>query len=448
MSRGVRVAVRLGLALGACVLLAASSVLLALASVGVFATARDAWTTELSVGGVRLRVNVIGLVRLATLPGVAHLLDGHAMQTPGGMLRFARDGSGIRATCAPCRIQHPDLATGPVHVRALALDVQRDGDALQGALSVDGVRIPFTGRLHASSIELSWQLPPTQLASIYRSLGDAVPETGYARIEGTVSAEGTLSLPSRRAGVRWTVESLEVGGLGTEALQYGWFRFACGRPERNGRLMITGDGEKPWVAVDAMGPYLAAAVLAAEDQRFHQHAGYDEQAIADIFWNMDGRPRRGASTITQQLARTLFTGGDRTAVRKLRELLYAVELERTLGKNRILELYLNTVDWGPNLCGAKAAAKAYFNKAPARLTAPEAAWLAGVLRNPHEAWDMQFVARQPDRARTTQVLMQMRDWPKRERERWALQPLVFGPPSSSKRAGLPRAMGSALHATR
>jgi membrane peptidoglycan carboxypeptidase len=112
-------------------------------------------------------------------------------------------------------------------------------------------------------------------------------------------------------------------------------------------------------------------------------------------------------------------------VRKLRELLYAIEMERTLGKARILELYLNTVDWGPGLCGARGAARAYFGKPPARLTALEAAWLAGVLRNPHAAWDQQFQARQPDRERAIQVLMQMRDWPKRERERFAAQPLAF-----------------------
>ena len=84
--------------------------------------------------------------------------------------------------------------------------------------------------------------------------------------------------------------------------------------------------------------------------------------------------------MTQQLARTLFTGGEKTAARKLRELLYAIEMERTLGKPRILELYLNTVDWGPGLCGARAAARTYFRKRPEQLTPLEAAWLAGILR--------------------------------------------------------------------
>jgi membrane peptidoglycan carboxypeptidase len=245
-----------------------------------------------------------------------------------------------------------------------------------------------------------------------------------------------MSLPSGRGSARWSAEGFEVGGLGTEALQHGWFRFACSQPSGTAKLAITGDGEPAWIAADAMGPYLAAAVLAAEDQRFHRHAGYDEHAVGSLLADFEvGRPQRGASTITQQLARTLFTGGERTAARKLRELLYAIEMERTLGKARILDLYLNTVDWGPGLCGARSAARAYFGKAPARLSALEAAWLAGVLRNPHAAWELRFAAHQPDRDRAIQVLMQMREWPKRQRERFAAQPLAFAKASVAKEAG-------------
>ena len=451
MTRTLRSLAWLGTTLAVTALLTASSVLLALASVGVFATGGDAWTLGWTVAGIRLRASVPGLVRLATLPGVSHLLDGRSVSTPGGTLAFTRDGAWLRVTCAPCTLRHPHLASAPVRVRAVALEVRRDDDLLEGKLAVDTVRLSFSGRLRAASIELAWQLPATDLASLYAALADAVPEAGFARIEGTVRAEGTLSLPSRRASMRWTADTLEIGGLGTEALQYGWFRHACAQGDGSARLVITGDGEKRWAAGDAMGPYLAAAVVAAEDQRFHQHGGYDELAIADLLADVaDGWPKRGGSTITQQLARTLFTGGDRTAVRKLRELLYAMEMERTLGKARILELYLNTVDWGPGVCGAKAAARAYFNKAPARLTALEAAWLAAALRNPHAAWEQQFAAQQPDKARATQVLMQMRDWPKRERLRWAAQPLEFAPAPARKRTGppAPPAHAEALHAIR
>jgi hypothetical protein len=422
----MRTAAWCGAALAGTALLVAASALLALASLGVFATPAGAWTTELEFAGFHVRANVAGLVRLATLPGTAHLLDGRSLATRSGTLQFARDGQALRVTCAPCRLQHRDLASVPVELRSAALEVRREGDALDGAVVVDAIRIPIQARLLAASIDLAWQLPPTGLGTVVRALRGAVPEATFARIEGTVQAQGTLSLPSGRGSARWSAEGLEVGGLGTEALQYGWFRYACGQASGAAKLTITGDGESAWLVADAMGPYLAAAVLAAEDQRFLQHAGYDEHSVNAALADFeDGRPSRGGSTITQQLARTLFTGGERTAVRKLRELLYAIEMERTLGKARILELYLNTVDWGPGLCGARSAARAYFGKPPARLTALEAAWLAGVLRNPRAAWEQQFAARQPDRTRATQVLMQMRDWPKRQRERFAAQPLAF-----------------------
>lgn len=437
MTRLARAAVACSLGVGAAALVAVASALLALASLGVLSTSDPAWTTELRVVGVALRVNVVGVVRLATLPGVVHLLDGRAMPTPNGTVTFARDGDRLRARCAPCQVQHPQLAARPLRLRSASLDVARTDDRLDGALALDAVRIPFGARLRAGSIEVDWQLPATELARLLAVVDSAVPEAAFARIGGEVAARGTISLPSGRGAVHWHADGIEVGGLGTEPLQYGGFRFAC--PQRDGgtKLVITGDGERNWVGVDAMGAYLAAAVIAAEDQRFQQHTGYDAQAIAEVMADtQDGRPRRGASTLTQQLARTLFTGGERTAARKLRELLYAIELERTLGKARILELYLNTVHWGPGVCGAKAAARAYFNKPPARLTAIEAAWLASALRDPHGAWNEQFAVRRPDRTRAEHVVDQMRGWPKRERRRFAVQPLAFAP-ATARRAAQP-----------
>jgi membrane peptidoglycan carboxypeptidase len=191
-----------------------------------------------------------------------------------------------------------------------------------------------------------------------------------------------------------------------------------------------------------MGASLPAAVIAAEDQRFHVHAGYDEVEAASLLASLDATgPKRGASTLTQQLARTLYTGGDRTAARKLREALYAVEMERTLGKPRILELYLHTVDWGPGLCGARAASRTYFRKRPDQLTPLEAAWLAGILRAPHAAYEQQYLAGHADAERARAVLMQMRSLPKAERERWGYRPLAFAAPAPAGDGG--RTRGSA-----
>ena len=390
-----------------------------------------------------MKVNVVAAVRLATLPGALDLLDGHAVETRAGTLRLSRRGRSLQIRCDPCRLQHADLASVPVTV-PVVLELRRDEDLLVGLLAAEDVRISFNGRLRSDSIELAWRLPSTELTALYRVLREAVPEAALARIEGSVQAEGSLVLPSLHTRAAWHGEGWEVTGLGTEQLRFGPFRLACSGAA-GWSTVLTGDGEKTWAVADAMGPYLAAAVIAAEDQRFPQHGGYDEQAISDVLANIeDGRPSRGASTITQQLARTLFTGGERTAARKLRELLYTIEMERTLGKARILELYLNTVDWGPGLCGAKAAARAYFGKAPVRLTPIEAAWLASVLRNPHAAWVQRMEMRQPSRERATAVLMQMRDWPRRDRRRFARQTLAFAPPATATNpmTGTPRRASS------
>ena len=139
-----------------------------------------------------------------------------------------------------------------------------------------------------------------------------------------------------------------------------------------------------WRSIEDISPYLVKAVLAAEDQRFRSHSGFDYQeiyrAIKDI--NSD-RKLRGASTITMQMARTVFLWQDRSITRKIAEAYYTVLIEFVMPKERILELYLNTVDWGIGIRGAEAASKKYFNKSSSELTAEEAALLAAILRGPH-----------------------------------------------------------------
>jgi monofunctional biosynthetic peptidoglycan transglycosylase len=148
-------------------------------------------------------------------------------------------------------------------------------------------------------------------------------------------------------------------------------------------------GQKPrwqqrWVGYDSISPNLRRAVLVAEDSAFWQHDGVDlEQLKESIEVNLErGRLVRGASTITQQLAKNLYLSPSRNPLRKLRELFIARQLEGELSKRRILEIYLNVVEWGEGLFGAEAAARAYFNKPASALGADEAALLAGALINP------------------------------------------------------------------
>ncbi|MGH8004897.1 MAG: monofunctional biosynthetic peptidoglycan transglycosylase [Limisphaerales bacterium] len=139
-----------------------------------------------------------------------------------------------------------------------------------------------------------------------------------------------------------------------------------------------------WVDFKDISPYLAGAVLVSEDINFWEHSGYDWEEIkrairTDI---KKGRLTRGASTITQQLARNLFLSGAKTPTRKLREFFIARKLEKELSKMRILELYLNWVEWGEGIFGIQAASWSYFQKPAWELWPEEAVRLATILPNP------------------------------------------------------------------
>ena len=148
-------------------------------------------------------------------------------------------------------------------------------------------------------------------------------------------------------------------------------------------------GEEPrsnqrWVSYRKISPQLVRAVLVTEDSAFWQHDGLDYQQIKEsIEVNLErGEFARGASTITQQLAKNLYLSPSKNPLRKLRELIIARRLEAELPKQRILEIYLNVIEWGDGIYGAEAAARTYFGKPAAQLTASEGALLAAAIANP------------------------------------------------------------------
>jgi len=125
-------------------------------------------------------------------------------------------------------------------------------------------------------------------------------------------------------------------------------------------------------------------VLIAEDGAFFQHSGYDIDEIKESVkrnWR-EKRFARGASTITQQLAKNLYLSTSRSPLRKVREFFIAQELERTLSKQRIFELYLNVIEWGDGIYGIGPAARTYFGKNASELLPEEAAILAAMIPNP------------------------------------------------------------------
>ncbi len=141
-----------------------------------------------------------------------------------------------------------------------------------------------------------------------------------------------------------------------------------------------------WVSYSQISNNLRRAVLVAEDSAFFDHEGIDlEELRASLEMNWEeGRFTRGASTITQQLAKNLYLSPSRNPIRKLKELLITRRLEAALTKRRILEIYLNVIEWGDGIFGAEAASRAYFGKPAAALLQDEAALLAGAIINPRE----------------------------------------------------------------
>lgn len=138
-----------------------------------------------------------------------------------------------------------------------------------------------------------------------------------------------------------------------------------------------------WVPLQQISPALWLAVLASEDQRFLQHWGFDVQAIEDAVEDrLEGRSTRGASTLSQQLAKNLFLWPGQSWLRKGLEVYFTLLIEALWPKRRILEVYLNVAEFGDGIYGAEAAARTFWGKPAASLSPHEAALLAAVLPNP------------------------------------------------------------------
>lgn len=149
------------------------------------------------------------------------------------------------------------------------------------------------------------------------------------------------------------------------------------------------EGRKPrhvqvWKPLRSISANLKNAVLIAEDAAFFQHEGLDYNEIREaIKINAEKMEfARGASTITQQLAKNLYLSPSKNPVRKLKELALTMSLERNLSKRRIFEIYLNVIEWGDGVYGAEAAARRYYGKSCSELSEEEAAALAAVIINP------------------------------------------------------------------
>ena len=167
--------------------------------------------------------------------------------------------------------------------------------------------------------------------------------------------------------------------------------------------------QRKWKPLKKISPHLQLAVVCTEDQNFLTHHGIDFIALKKAINNTEGRSRRrGASTITQQVAKNVFLWNGRSYLRKGLEAYFAVLVDLFWSKKRIMEVYLNVIEMGDGIYGAEAASKTYFKKSAKNLTKEQAATIASILPNPRR-----YSARNPEpyiRGRISWTLRQMRFW--------------------------------------
>jgi monofunctional glycosyltransferase len=381
------------------------------------------WSVPLRAGPLEVQAGVPSLVRLATSPWVGPLLSQRHVSTRAGRVEMTWQAADqtLALRCAPCSMHTPRLGNDTLKLDDVQLTVRRNAGRLDGELASGAVRAKWQGELSQRQISLHLQLPMTPIADGYALFAAAIPEVAQARIEGRFALQASLTLPGGKLKVEPQVEGFEVSGLGTEA--FATARSAC----------------SPRASKLTTDSWLARAVIAAEDQRFFEHGGFD---LAEISAALSSPPddekatSRGASTLPQQLAKLLITGGERSPLRKLRELLYAVEMEQTLGKPRMLQLYLAHAPWGPGLCGAEAASRHYFARPAHQLSPTQAAWLAAMLHNPTLEAARWAETGQINVARTQWVLHGMRPMPRAQRKRLAddVPQLTWAAPAAPRSA--------------
>lgn len=371
-------------------------------------------------GDVELAAQSFPLAALGLAPRLARLQAGHRLQL--ALADATLDGALELTTQAPIRAHAEALVIAGVGIddRRLAPSEVRLGPlTIDGDLAFDGegggsaqlwlahgdARLATAASLEGRNVEVDVDLAelPCQalLDSLPRGLGDALVG---ARLSGNIDArlDFSLSLDALAATDTDDVSAPPPGtlslafpflercrtttdpsGVDLQALRGPYrHRFATDEGRTIDRVLAAGaPGYVPLSRV----PRIAAAFIALEDTGFWYHDGFDREQIERAFWHnvVSGRVRRGASTISQQTARNLWLGVDRSLARKLQEAYLTARLESAVGKARILELYLNLIELGPGVYGIDAAARHHFGVAADELNPLQAVHLASLAPAPN-----------------------------------------------------------------
>lgn len=328
----------------------------------------------------------------------------------GGKGRVVIDANGTaltfdgEASLHNLAITQPKLSTDPI----LGLDLEVSGRGVlddRGSLRVDDGDLSMGAlhlRGHGSLVQASdhfegtmtMEVPAASCQSLLDSLPAAlVPHLAGTRYRGTLSLKAMTQFDSRKLDelvLKYDVSDLchtiSVPKELEKTRFTGPFDHDIIDKDGNPQEITTGPNSESWTNIDDISPFMQVAVLTTEDGSFHRHHGFNHNAIrSSLIANLKAHKFvRGASTITMQLAKNLFLSRDKTISRKFEEVLLATYLEDTFTKQELMELYLNLIEFGPDVYGVAQAAEHYFGRAPLDLNLAESLFLATLLPNPIE----------------------------------------------------------------
>lgn len=249
----------------------------------------------------------------------------------------------------------------------------------------------FTRHEERTAIDITTELYPVHCAALFEATPEAMRDrVDGLTLDGTISGRVQFSVDTERpedlvleVDIQNGCRAIGSGVLDIERL-YGAFLHHVDLPDDDPYEFRTGPGSGSWASLGYISPYMIAAVQTTEDGRFYYHNGFNLREIrrALIRDIRAGGPRFGASTISQQLARNLYLGRERTLSRKLQEAVLTWFIEDHLSKDELLAIYLNIIEFGPRIFGIRHATMHYFGRQPNDLSPREAAFLAKLLPNP------------------------------------------------------------------
>lgn len=319
-----------------------------------------------------------------------------------GEVRMDASGATFSLAMTGLFVNNAQLAPEPVGPFAFSAEGSAHWDLKQRHAELEPLRLTVGERREARVDvhgEASWsdeprfslraELQPLSFEQAMAALPSAlVPGTELARLEGHFQASLALSGPVFRR-PEWEVKTkMDLSELkhSARAGPLAWLREPFDyRPlttEGRGRALHIGPGNPSYVPLAELPHPLVRAVLLSEDAAFWVHRGFDFDSIRGILLSPEDDKVRGGSTLTQQLAKNLFLSREKTLARKVKEAFLTLGLESSVPKERLLEVYFNIIEWGPDLYGIGEAARHYFDKDARELSIRESAFLATIIPNP------------------------------------------------------------------